>query len=358
MVELDGLPLIDAARRVWGVAADVLVDMQGYTQHSRPELFAMFAPSGENASSRSLDAEPPAAPIRVSLLGFASSMQSNFTDAIATDAIASPPEYARDYTEALLYLPGTLYPTDHAQSFHTRHLLPPHALPAVTKTQVGLDPKAFTFASFNQPFKISAELFAVWMRILSRVPKSQLWIVALNEGASAETSLRAVAAEAGIAQTRLFFTGAAALDQHVGYKSAADLLLDTTGYNGHSTSADALFAGVPLVTLPGTRMAARVAASIAAGAGIHRAAVTRTLREYEEVAVRLALCPVCLRKVRRDLIDKRATAPLFDTPAWVSHWESALRMAVESRRSNQTSSRGAPRKWNIVVAERATRSAR
>jgi protein O-GlcNAc transferase len=92
-------------------------------------------------------------------------------------------------------------------------------------------------------------------------------------------------------------------------------------------------------------MAARVAASVAAGAGAGAASVARSLEDYEELAVRLARCAVCLRRARARLIDGRARAALFDTAAWVRRWEAALRMAAESRAGTA--------RWHVVVADRA-----
>eukprot|EP00291_Cryptomonas_curvata_P001088 CAMPEP_0172191520 /NCGR_PEP_ID=MMETSP1050-20130122/23748_1 /TAXON_ID=233186 /ORGANISM="Cryptomonas curvata, Strain CCAP979/52" /LENGTH=376 /DNA_ID=CAMNT_0012866581 /DNA_START=224 /DNA_END=1351 /DNA_ORIENTATION=- len=214
VVDLSQLSLQQAVEQISLRRVDVLVDMNGYTQHGRPELFA---------------ARP--ARLGVSLLGFASSLQGAALDAIATDRVASPPEYAGDYTEGLAYLPGTHYLADHLRSWHTRRLASPSALPAVTKQQVGLRGGAFVLASFNQPFKVDPGVFRVWIRLLLRVPHSQLWLLKLNEGAAAEENLRREARRLGLADDgRLFFTGSADLADHVAYKSAADLMLDTQLY--------------------------------------------------------------------------------------------------------------------------------
>jgi len=313
-----------------------MVEMGGYTQKSRPELVAVFAsiPS-------------------ISLLGFAHSLRGNFISAVATDIVSSPPEFENDYTEKLLALPRTFYPTDHAASWHTRHLLPANAIPAFSKTQVGLEADAFVFASFNQPNKITPRVFASWMRILRRVPGSQLWLLKLNEGRSAEANLQREAARHGIdPHTRLYFTGSADLRDHVGYKSAADLMLDTDVYNAHSTAADALFAGVPLLTMAGTRMVGRIASSILNGVGLREVTVARDLTEYEEIAVRIATSPARALALKTHLASVRRHCALYSTGRWVEGWERGLKMLWETRRMcGEERCLGPKARFHIIVAD-------
>ncbi len=216
-------------------------------------------------------------------------------------------------------------------------LVEPGALPAYTKAQVGngLRADAFVFASFNQPFKISPRIWSVWMRLLVALPKSQLWVTKLNEGAQAEAALRKEALRAGVLVDQLVFTGTADLEVHVHYKSAADLFLDTDLYNAHSTAADVLFAGVPVVTLPGTRMSARIASSIvSAGLGASsggQVMVARDLKDYFDIAYRLATTPFMYEKTRSQLINSRSTCALYDAERWLREWERSIHMLWESR---------------------------
>jgi protein O-GlcNAc transferase len=216
-------------------------------------------------------------------------------------------------------------------------LVEPGALPAYTKAQVGngLRADAFVFASFNQPFKISPRIWGVWMRLLVSLPKAQLWVTKLNEGAQAEEALRREAMRSGVSADQLVFTGTADLEVHVHYKSAADLFLDTDLYNAHSTAADVLFAGVPILTLAGSRMSARIASSIAsAGLGARAGGhvmVARDLEDYFDIAYRLATQPFMYEKTRSQLIQSRCTCALYDAERWVREWERGIRMLWESR---------------------------
>ena len=184
-VDLDGLNLAQAAAAIAAEGVHVLVDMNGYTQNARPELFAIFSASDV---------------LSVSLLGFASSLMAHASAALASDRITSPPEMLGSYSERLLYLPDSFYLADHSRSFHTRALNDPGALPAVSKAQVGhgMRQEAFVFGAFNQPFKFCPKVWALWMRLLKAVPNSQLWVVKLNEGAAAESSLRMEALRLGL----------------------------------------------------------------------------------------------------------------------------------------------------------------
>mmetsp|Transcript_38038 Transcript_38038/g.82410 ORF Transcript_38038/g.82410 Transcript_38038/m.82410 type:complete len:505 (-) Transcript_38038:40-1554(-) len=307
--DLRGLSHVEAVDVIRQRDVHVLVDMAGFTQDGRPEIFAL---------------EP--APVTIGFLGFASTSASDYMDYMAADSTAAPPELASTFSERLLLLPPSYYVTDHSNLW--KHLAPTSAVPAVNKVQLGIQEHCrgkFLFSTFNQPFKIHPTLWSVWMRIMKRVPNSCLWILKLNEGIAAQPNLMREAEKQGVDPDRLYFTGSADADVHVTYKSVAELMLDADLYNAHSTAADTLWAGVPLITLSGTRMASRIAGSLVKGADAEWM-IARTFDEYEELAVRFALSETTRASLRDRLVTSRTSLPLFNTALWVRRWEAGLRM--------------------------------
>jgi len=166
--------------------------------------------------------------------------------------------------------------------------------------------------------------FAAWAEILRRVPAAILWL--LRFPPAGEVFLRAEWGRLGMEQERLVFTDTAPKGEHILRSALADLFLDTPMCNGHTTGCDVLWAGCPMLTLTGTRMSSRVAASLVMSSGVSwaRDMVVSDLREYVERAVQLASDPQRLRAMKQDLQFARHSSPLFDTPRWVSNFERAL----------------------------------
>jgi protein O-GlcNAc transferase len=179
------------------------------------------------------------------------------------------------------------------------------------------------FANFNQIYKIDPAIFAVWMRILKRVPHSVLWL--LRFPPSGEANIRAAALSHGVGPDRLVFTDVAAKDEHIRRGYLADLFLDTPVCNAHTTGCDILWSGTPMLTLPGERMASRVAASLLNAAGLPQL-VADSHQRYEDVAVSLAEDMDVLLGIRGKLEDARLTCPLFDTQRWVRNLEAGYKL--------------------------------
>jgi protein O-GlcNAc transferase len=189
------------------------------------------------------------------------------------------------------------------------------------------------FACFNNPFKISPEIFATWMEILGELPDSVLWLYAGNEFVSG--NLRAEAAKAGIDPARLVFAAPARLEQHLARHGCADLFLDTLPYGAHTTGADALWMGVPVITCTGRSWASRVGASLLHAVGLPEL-ITSTREEYKALALSLAADRPRLASLRETLIASRQTAPLFDAPAFAAALEDAYSTMAERSRAGQT----------------------
>jgi predicted O-linked N-acetylglucosamine transferase (SPINDLY family) len=176
------------------------------------------------------------------------------------------------------------------------------------------------FCCFNNPFKITPDTFSGWMRILRRVDLGVLWLFEDNPQAGA--NLRQAAERHGVRPERLIFAPRMRLPEHLARHRAADLFLDTVPCNAHTTASDALWAGLPVLTLAGETFASRVAASLLNAVGLPEL-VASTQADYEELAVALATDPKRLANLRRALAERRLTAPLFDTPRYTAHLEAA-----------------------------------
>ncbi len=306
-----------AATRIHQDGVDILVDMMGHTRGNRLEICALRP-----------------APIQVLYLGYPGTSGADFIDYIIADATVLPLDHARWYTEKAVYLPDTYLPTNDRQPVADR---------SPGRAACGLPENGFVFCSFNQPYKIEPVLFDVWMRLLRQVPGSVLWLRA-KDPLGRENLWKAAEAR-GVRRDRLIFAKRIpGRDAHLARHGLADLALDTRVFNGHSTTSDALWAGVPVVTLLGGHFASRGAASVLKAAGLPDL-IARGPSEYEALARSLAMDPGRYRTVRKRLAENRRTAPLFDGDRYVRHLEKGFRQMWEIHRS------GAPPRPITVAAE-------
>jgi predicted O-linked N-acetylglucosamine transferase (SPINDLY family) len=257
------------------------------------------------------------APVQATFLGFPGTSGCPFIDYLISDAIVTPPDHAAHYSEALCLLPDTFQPNDDRQ--------PIAGLP-VTRRDYGLPLDAPVFCSFNRPYKIEPVMFECWMRILATLPGSVLW---LHDGPDAlKDNLRREASARGVAGARIVFADRPDKAMHLRRLGLADLALDTRIYNGHTTTSDALWAGVPVVTMLGGHFASRVSASALRALGLDEL-VALDLAQYEALAIRFGGDGDANLALRRRLQDRRRTAPLFDSTRLSRHIEDAYRLMWE-----------------------------
>ncbi len=279
---------------------DIAVDLGGFTQGSRPGIFALRA-----------------APVQISHLGYAGTMGAPYIDYLIADETVISAGSEGCYQERIVRLPGSFMPYDSAR---------PIAAPGPSRARCGLPEEGFVYCCFNNMYKLSPESFAGWMRILRRTPGSVLWLSAGHP--SAIRNLRQAAGEAQVDPQRLRFAERlAAHGEHLARLRHADLFLDTLPYNAHATAADALWAGLPVLTRLGEAFAGRVAGSLLEAVGLPEL-ITTTSTEYEDLAVELALDRPRLADLRRRLADNRISAPLFDTRGAAANLESAYEMLL------------------------------
>jgi predicted O-linked N-acetylglucosamine transferase (SPINDLY family) len=219
----------------------------------------------------------------------------------------------RHYSERIAYLPDTYFPTD------DRH---PKAASAPSRGEAGLPESGIVFCAFNNVLKYGPKIFACWMRILAAVAGSVLWLP--QQTPFAQANLKREAQTAGVAPERILFAPfVKSQGEHIGRLSLADLFLDTLPCNAHTNAADALWAGVPVLTCTGTTFAGRVAASQLDAIGLPEL-VTNTLSDYEALAISLANAPERLAALREKLADHRSRTPLFDTARYTRNLERAF----------------------------------
>ena len=291
------MPDREIAELMRGREIDIAVDLNGHTQNGRPEIFAHRA-----------------APVQVNFLGYPGTSGLSCMDYILADAAVAPFAHQPSYSEAIVHLPGSYLMLDSTR-----------ALPApMTRVEAGLPESGLVFCCFNQNWKITAPLFNIWMRLLRDVPGSILWL--RDPSAAARENLRREAAARDIDPDRLIFADTAVADRHLARLQLADIFLDTLPYNAHATAADALLAGVSLVTCKGEGFAGRVGASLLLAAELPEL-VTQSLTHYEALALTLARDPAARARIRETLM--RGGAPLFDADRTRRMIETAYHQMVQ-----------------------------
>jgi len=274
---------------------DIAVDLMGHTRDARTDVFAARA-----------------VPIQVNFFGYAGTTGARYIDYLIADRIVIPEDDAVHYTEKVVYLPETFFANDDARAISAE---------SPSRGDEGLPDDAFVFCSFNQSYKITPEIFDCWMRLLRAVEDSVLWLSHFTPETRANIAREAVAR--GVAAERVVFSRwIAKQEDHLARHRLADLFLDTPVYNAHSTAADALWAGLPVLTCLGTTFAGRVAASLLNAVGLPEM-VTHSLADYEALALKLAREPAALADIKAKLARNRTTHPLFDTARFTRHLEAA-----------------------------------
>lgn len=299
--DLQGQEALTIARRIRELEVDVLVDLNGHTEHDNLDV---------------LRRRP--APAQVSWLGYAGTTGAPFIDAMIADAVVAPD--ARAFSEKLYLLPDTVFCAD------TRRA--PGPLP--TRAAAGLPQETFVFCAFNRHWKITAAVFQSWMRILKAVPGSVLWLKQPSEQAQNNLAVRAAALD--VDPIRLIYAPPLPLEDHLARHNLADLFLDTFPYTGHATTCDALWGGLPVLTRKGSSYTARVAASQLMAVGLPEL-ITDTAESYEALAIALAQDPNRLKNLRQKLTDNRATTPLFDTGRFARNIEDIYARILADRLS-------------------------
>ena len=304
-IEVGSKSDVEVAKLSRDLNIDIAVDLKGFTQNLRTGIFSYRA-----------------APIQVNYLGYPGTLGADYMDYIIADKTLIPPQSQQSYSEKVVYLPNSYQVNDRKRIISERQF---------TRQELGLPEDGFVFCCFNNNFKILPATFGGWMRILKAVEGSVLWL--FQENSWAAENLKKEAENHSISADRLVFAERMPLPEHLARHRQADLFLDTFPYNAHTTASDALWTGLPVLTLIGRSFASRVAASLLNAVGLPEL-ITNTQEEYESLAIELAMNPQKLTDIRLKLDRNRLTTPLFDTPLFTKNLEDAYSEMYERYRTD------------------------
>ncbi len=300
-VDVSALDNLALAERIRADNIDILVDLKGHTRDSRFEVMA---------------ARP--APVQVSYLGYPGTTGADYIDYIIGDRVVTPLSAEADFSEKIAQMPWSYQPNDR------QRVLPD----SPGRAACGLPDDAMVLCCFNQAYKITPAALDAWARILLQAPGAVLWMLAWNP--QAERNLLGQLARRGIEASRVVFAPKLSLTDHIARLRCADLFLDTWPCNAHTTASEALWAGVPVLTLPGSTFASRVAASLARATRTEEL-ICADVDAYVATAVALAHDLPRLRGLQAHLAEQRMQLPLFDSPAYTRGLEALFERMHERR---------------------------
>lgn len=288
------------AKQIYQDKIDILVDLVGYEENGKPGIFAL---------------KP--APIQITYLNFPATSGASYIDYIMLDETVAPQSEQDCYAEKLIHLPNTYFVADNQQSI---------AAQKYQRRDFNLPEKSFVFCSFNRITKITAQEFDIWMQLLREVPNAVLWLYAKEQ---AQTNLKIEAEKRGVSPERLIFADELPKDKHLARMQLADFMLDSFRCNGHTTTIDALWAGIPVLTCMGYDIMSRAAASILKAMELPELIATDE-KDYLRIALYYANHPKELKKLCNKVAEKKRTAPLFQTAQQVKNIEKAYLQAWEN----------------------------
>ncbi len=304
-IDVNHMSDMDIAMLSRELQIDIAVDLGGHTSGARTNILAHRA-----------------APIQVNYLGYPGTLGAEYIDYIVADQVIIPTELQSCYVEKVVYLPNSYQANDRKRLISDKQF---------TRKQLGLPEEGFVFCCFNNNFKILPATFASWMKILKSVDDSVLWL--LQDNHWVVDNLKREAYKHGVEESRLVFAERMDPAEHLARHQKADIFLDTFPYNAHTTGSDALWAGLPILTLMGKTFASRVAASLLNAVGLPEM-ITSSVEEYESLAIDLALNPNKLSKIKSQLAENRLSLPLFDTPLFAKNIEEAYSKMYERYQEN------------------------
>jgi predicted O-linked N-acetylglucosamine transferase (SPINDLY family) len=299
-------PMAEFSQRIRALDLDILVDLMG---HTRANQLAF------------LECRP--APVQVNYLGFPGTAGADFIDYCIADRFVAPTDHENYFSEKVVRLPGCYQVNDRKR---------PDASHVPSRKECGLPLEGFVFCCFGNASKMTPAIYDVWMRLLRDCDGSVLWL--LEQSNDAAENLRRETMARGVDPNRVIFAPKLSLAEHLARLKLADLVLDTFPYNGHTSTSDALWVGVPVVTRVGRNFAARVAGSILSTFGMTDL-TSQSLEEYEALAISLAKDRERLRAMRDRIKVNRDGSPLFDTPRYCAEIESAFVTMYEIWRSGE-----------------------
>lgn len=303
--DVNNLSNTQIAQMLADKSIDIAIDLKGMTQGNRLGIFAHRA-----------------APIQIGYLGYPATSGADFIDYFIADHVTITPDIRASFSEKIVYMPHTYQPNDSNR---------PVADNAGQRQDHDLPADGFVFCAFNSTYKITPENFAVWMEILKSVDKSILWLI--DGGSLQQQNLRAAATTHGVDPARLIFAKKKPAPEHLARHRHADLFLDNLPCNAHTTAADALWAGLPLLTCAGNSFTGRVASSLLNAAGLQEL-ITTSWDDYKQKAIALAHDPAMLAALKNKAQLGRTSSALFDTKRYTKNLEQAFRVMWQRQKDS------------------------
>ena len=279
---------------------DIAIDLMTFTQYHRFEIFTKRC-----------------APIQINYLVYPGTSGANCIDYIIADKTLIPEKNQKYYSEKIIYLPDTYQVNDSKKKISDK---------VFTRNELNLPKDSFVFCCFNHSSKINPEIFNIWMNLLKNINNSVLWVLPQNK--IAIKNLQKEATTRNVNPDRIKFAQHMKMSEHLARHKAADLFVDTFPYNAHTTASDALWAGLPVLTLMGESFASRVAGSLLNAIDLPEL-ITHTKKEYEDKAIEFANNKSLLNEIRNKLNKNRLTKPLFNTKLFTKNLEKAYLMIYE-----------------------------
>jgi len=299
--KISDIEIVTIARKL---KIDIAIDLGGYTSKCRTEIF-----------------NHRVAPIQVSYIGFLGTMSNNKIDYLIADKTIITNEEKDAYTEKIIFLP----------SYQINDRKRKIADKKFTREELGLPKNSFIFCNFNNNYKLTPDIFNGWIEILKRTTDSSLFLYAENN--VVVENLKNYALARNIDSNRLFFGNKISAENYLARYKICDLFLDTFPYNGGTTCSDAIWAGLPVITLKGKSFASRYASSILNSAG-QSMLIANSLCEYINLAINLAENPSKLKIIKKELENNRLTMPLFNSQLFTKNIEKAYIKMYERNQQN------------------------
>lgn len=305
-IDISRLDDHQAAKRIHSDEVDIIVDLLGYLKNSRLAICAHRP-----------------APIQVRFLGFVGTTGAEFFDYMISDAITTPIDHQRYFSEKLILMPDTYLVNNYAKDDFQKS----------NEKRTHKTDDTLVFCCFNTSYKLDPLLFGVWMKILIETPGSVLWL--MPESSLVKKNLVRVAADYGVEANRLIFKDKVSRKEHFKRLEYCDLALDTRTINGVASTSDAIWTGLPVITLQGKHFASRISSSLLRAVGLPEL-ITTSLEAYASTAIQLANHPQRLRNVRATIEKNRLSGPLFNTAKYVRHLEEAYLRIWDRRVDGKT----------------------
>ena len=285
---------------------NIAIDLMGYTKNNRMNIFSYRV-----------------APIQINYLGYPGSVGSDTVNYIIADQVTIPNHYQNFYSEKIIRMPNCFLCNDDTKEICKE---------PISRKDFNLPEKAFVFTCFCANRKITPREFDIWMRLLTKIKGSVIWLFKSNK--FSVHNLKREAEKRNVDPKRLIFASKLPLlKKHLARYSLGDLGLDTFNYNGHTTTSDALWSGLPVLTKMGKGFASRVSASLLTSIGLTEL-ITRSEKEYEEMAFNLAQNPKKLAKLKTKLAELREQSPLYNSELFTRDLENKLTDLFESSKKD------------------------